>query len=715
MSAGFLLVVLFQGLSLVLFHPPCDASTLGMTVHVVPLESSEGQTVLAHFTAVVAGPCSDASGVCSAGEDCLVQRYLVPDNGSLPPPGWCVHQWQETVPSQYSHLLTLGLNTELYVSLNATPNIRGFNRQLNRPPFAALPPPLRVRANCPRRFELSVKDLDGDKVRCRFARPDRDECRDCGRYSFVELDEEKCILSFSGEASAGLYLVHLMVEDYIPSPNAGYWLTTPPQSSIPLHLSLSVEEEEDVGCNERPLASDKTPEDKSVLVVLPYQQVKFPVVYMSPLESVSEIAVIGPPGLFRFGFASLGSFAKLSVAWVGSENGSLTQLLPVCFVANTERLQSAPRCVWFSQRELDKLPTGTELKCDDSEMSLLLPLASLGDVNLAELQLNSASCPVDYNSTHLTAHISLSGCGTETVHAGSDLVYTNTLRSVRPYTVVNRKPSLVFPLACRIPAVQARGPHYSVGMPTERETFGDFRLWMEFHPPGEGPMAQFTRRPNFRENPSLQRRVRRQAESDREGAVVLQASGDRNTSVTPMVHGDRFDFLDLHIMSDCEVERTELMVSSCVESETMNFQRNQRFLDKGCLMSADFREIDVPQANAKIYRLDMSKMSTNGTMMYVECVVNLCMSTMPSDLCPDLCRGARVQMPVVNSVFTASYTLRSGPVSLMRTSTAAPTTTTTTTATTTEPGTTGSHAAKQTSCVTTVFVVSVVVFLHRIY
>lgn len=48
-------------------------------------------------------------------------------------------------------------------------------------------------------------------------------------------------------------------------------------------------------------------------------------------------------------------------------------------------------------------------------MTLVLPITSLTNINLAELQLNSPTCPVNYNNTHVTATISLDGCGTKTV------------------------------------------------------------------------------------------------------------------------------------------------------------------------------------------------------------------------------------------------------------------------------------------------------------
>lgn len=60
--------------------------------------------------------------------------------------------------------------------------------------------------------------------------------------------------------------------------------------------------------------------------------------------------------------------------------------------------------------------------------------------------------------------------------------------------------------------------------------------------------------------------------------------------------------------------------------------------------------------------------------MYIRCTVNLCITTMPSQKCPDLCSRNINQRSVVGSLFTSSYTIDSGPVSLVVT-TAAPTTT----------------------------------------
>ncbi len=44
-----------------------------------------------------------------------------------------------------------------------------------------------------------------------------------------------------------------------------------------------------------------------------------------------------------------------------------------------------------------------ELTCDNTAMSLVLPVSSLTNIDLNELQLNSPACPVTYNDTHISA------------------------------------------------------------------------------------------------------------------------------------------------------------------------------------------------------------------------------------------------------------------------------------------------------------------------
>lgn len=552
----------------------------------------------------------------------------------------------------------------------------------------------------------------------------------CETHPFIELQQDKCTLFFTGEAAAGQYFIYLMVEDLIPVPKISHVTNNSPLSSVPLHLSLTVEESS-TSCTDEPLASPETPAEDSVMFALPYEQRKFNIHYVSEAESVSEIALVGPPGLLWTNLTSVGPLAAITVSWTRSDN-KLARLLPVCFLANTNSLQSEPRCVWLYQREMKALPSGTELKCGKSEMTLVLPVASLTDINLDELQLNSATCPVRYNSTHLTASISLSGCGTKTVHAGNELVYTNTLHSVRPYTMVSRKPSLILPLACRIPATLVKGPQYQVSMPTEAEVFGVVLVWLEMHVPGEGPLSPFTSNARFRTNNIFRGRFRRQVESE------TQSNSTSNSSSSMPAVGSRFDFLDLHVMSNCSVDRAEMVVSKCIQSENEDFSDSRPIVEQGCMISNESFEIITSQNNSKVYRLNLKTIGVNGTTMYIQCTVNLCIATMPSQSCPDLCTRSSSARTLIGSVFTSSYTIKSGPISLVVTTPAPSTPSTASTATTannaaasnanaatttaaaannatTNATATTSHAPEKTSSIISAVILTTISgFLHRI-
>lgn len=151
------------------------------------------------------------------------------------------------------------------------------------------------------------------------------------------------------------------------------------------------------------------------------------------------------------------------------------------------------------------------------------------------------------------------------------MVYTNTLQSVQPYSVVRRRPSLILPLACRIPGVQAKGPQYNLDMPMEREVFGDFAIEIQVHLPGEGPMGIFTRIPSFTIDESNPNRVRRNAKPS------LQTT---DNSIRAAV-GSKIDILYLHLISNCSIGRAEMKVSNCIESETEDFTTFHPIIKQG--------------------------------------------------------------------------------------------------------------------------------------
>ncbi|KAM9422819.1 uncharacterized protein ACWYII_020383 isoform 2-T2 [Salvelinus alpinus] len=668
---------LVVALGLLLPYPVCEATSLGAVVNVVPLEKSGGNMVRAHYTVISALPCPTFSGVCQTGEDCVVHTTSLPYTGQKPASGWCVRQWQRTIPSNYKANVNVGSNVNVFLFLWAGPSNQSNPLRLNQPPYCSLPPPLRARVNCPHHFPLTVKDLDGDTVLCRFAQADLGECLDCPQNNFLQMEEETCTLLYNGKSSAGQYSVQLMVEDFSRQTQ-----TNKPKalSSIPLHLSLTVEEASS-SCSAEPVTTGLTPTGGATISVLPYEQINVPVTFHSDLESVSEIVVVGPPGLFRTALETKGSLATMNLTWIQSPN-NLPPLLPICFLANTNSLQSEPRCVWLYQRQMETFPTGTELTCEKTEMHLVLPISTLKNLIVSELQLNHPSCSVTSNSTHVMARISLTGCGTKRVHSGSEMVYTNTLRSVRN-TVISRQPTLIMSLACRFPGVEAKSPRYTINVPSEQETFGIVKFWLEFYRPGEGPMANRTKIPKFRHLLPFSQRVRRE------------------TSVRT---ASRLDTLDLHVFSNTSLDRAELMVDKCMESETEDMADSLCILDQGCSAGNGTLEILTSTSTVRVYRINLSTIKTKGTMMYVECTVYLCVTTRPSQKCPDQCDRASSNQVMVDNLLTRSYTIRSGPVSLVPTTAALATTTvvaatspTGTISTTAAPTTTASNAPAEDS------------------
>ncbi|XP_053722497.1 uncharacterized protein LOC128759514 [Synchiropus splendidus] len=653
MLNNLMLKILVQVLVLLGSAPTCVASSLGLSVHVVPLESEAGRKVRAHFTAIAPQPCPPLTGLCAESEDCEVHKTSTPFTGSKPDSGWCVRQWEKTVSSQYSGTISLGSSTGVFVKIKADPHIRANNRRLNQPPFVALFPPLRVHENCPSYFPLTVKDLDGDKVKCRFAQADQGECLNCAPHLFIQLDEEKCVLTFNGQAPAGQYFIYLMAEDRIPIPKQRVQVPQDPLSSVPVHLSLTVEKTSS-GCQAVPEATGRTPKKHSTFYVLPYEDVQFKVHFSSQQEKIEEFAVVGPLTLSRTGFNSEASEASMTMSWVRADN-TLPRLLSVCFAANTKSLQSPPICVWLHQRELRVLPPGTELTCNNMEMKLVLPIATLSNINLEELQLNSPDCPIENDGTYLTARISLVGCGTKTVASGTELIYTNTLQSVRPWTIVSRKPSFILPLACRIPGVQASGPWSSSLLPTEEETFGKLTFWMEVHLPGEGPFAPFTRTPVFRTVPRFGRAHR---------GLVFKGNDTDNTTISQLSIGSKLNYLDLTILCNTSFESAEMVVDDCMQSLSEDMSQSTPILQNGCVSETEAAEIETTVSYSKVYRMDLSDLPSTNKRMYVECLVSLCIATLPSLKCPDRCTRERSNSNILSSLFTKTYTIKSGPVSL---------------------------------------------------
>ncbi|XP_023673002.1 uncharacterized protein [Paramormyrops kingsleyae] len=517
----------------------CESTSLGTVVNTMPLGNKDGTQMMALYSILAPLPCPSLPQMADTGPD-----YVPPLQGLFPAPGWCLCQWQNVTPSIYTSTINVGDVNET-LQIWSGPSVHPGTHAVNQAPTVALPPPLRVSTGCARHIALSVKDADGDQVCCRFAET---------APTFLQLSQD-CLLSYSGGGDQGQYEVKITVEDFPKTGLEGIHDNTTALSATPLHLSITVTA--GLGpCTAVPVFTEQTPPDGFQFTVLPFEEINITVTAQLETDVVSEIAVVGPPGLWVSPLESgknAGAEASINIIWVRAPN-QLPQLLPLCFTANTESSQSDIRCIWIDQKPMDILPSGTVLLCLKKEMHLILPVTSLPHLSFTDLQLNHPSCPISYNDTHVTAVISLTGCGTKVVHSGSELIYTNTLQTVHPLSTISRHPSFVLSLACRFRESLVRDNPQLVSLPSEKETFGIPHFSMEFYRPGEGPLSLGTK---------MKTRKRRA------GASVQRAG--------------RVDVLDMYVYSNSTVGHAELIVGTCVLSSTATFEVTQPIIEEGCM------------------------------------------------------------------------------------------------------------------------------------
>ncbi|TRY96324.1 hypothetical protein DNTS_021825 [Danionella cerebrum] len=522
----------------------------------VTIELLEGSTqVQAHYSAIFRSPCSSP------------HTLLL---GGYPAPGWCFRHWEETIPQ--NHTLQLG-SLSLYSRANLL--VRPDTHQQNRPPYIALPPPVRFQAACPRQVSLFVVDLDRDQILCRFLKNDLD--------GFLQLHEEECLLLYKGGVSEGQFWVQIT--------------------------------------------------EGSMLHLLPFQELSLNITAQSRDQDLNEIAVTGPSGLHVSSLRKeLGFQSSVGLSWVRGPN-QFPHLLPVCFSANTKSLQSDIRCIWIHQK----------LSCDEQrlQMSLVLPITFLQNLNFSGLHLNDQTCPVIYNSTHISCTFALTACGTKRMHLGSELLFTNTLRSVTPTSSISRVPSLVLPLACRFASQKTNSLSSRITLPEEHKTFGVVSFWLEFHAPGEGPLASETRLPRLR-------------------------WGTNSSRVRNLRSTGRMEMVDLYVFSNSSESRAELMVSGCVQSDSPDFSSTRPLLDHGCASGKGTLEIITSTSSVRVFRLYLSSLKIQGDTMFVQCQVHLCVTTTLTQKCPDPC-AISPESQIVDSLLSRSYSVRSGAVPLVNT------------------------------------------------
>ncbi|XP_033913523.3 uncharacterized protein LOC117434912 [Acipenser ruthenus] len=648
-----------------------DFSYLGSSFSLEPSGGENSMEVLLRYRVLSSSPCPAASkGLCG------VLNCTSPSQqgaqGSSPAPGWCQAQGEVVARTDRSSTLQLSSSgccwsqsvaprLQFVLPMRVELGVRSDTGSPNSPPQAALLPPVRLPQNCATSFNLSVSDREGDVVRCRFGQRARAECTLCSRQAFLQLDEELCMLWYTGGAAQGSYAVELIVEDY---PRAAvtlthtqgtrtippYSSTGAPLSSTPLHFTVTVEGESSE-CKPglaRPGFTEPTPANGETVSVLPYDEVAFTISAVSS-DMVSDIAVLGPPGLVLSklweGQRAGVRVVSANVSWTGTSRKD-PRSKPICFSASTKRFQSEPRCIWIAQQVTIAPPPGTVLQCLEERMKLFLPRTALPQIGESDLQLIDPACNITGNSTHFLLDIPLTGCGTRIQEEDSYLVLVNVVSSrvssQAPGAVITRIPSLRFPLACRFKAGGQVTGEVSVPQGPKDEAFGKFTFDIKFR----------------RELPA---------------AVGAARVGDVDKMDTPF-ELDPSKPLYLQVNASCNITGVELVVESCWISETKNTTRSgdSSFIDQGCMAAGGKVQLVLDELNEKIYQINLTSLIPARIVpeVYIHCSVKLCMTMSSETRCPSLCpsrsssesssRSSLLRQSLESSLFTVS----AGPIRL---------------------------------------------------
>ncbi|XP_041075360.1 uncharacterized protein LOC121295093 [Polyodon spathula] len=652
--------------------PASDFSYLGSSFSLEPSGRENSTEVLLLYRVLSASPCPAASkGLCG------VLNCTTPSqqgaHGSSPSPGWCQAQGEVIVHVEHSSTLQLSSSGCCW-SQSVAPRLQfvllmrvelGFRSDTgspNSPPQAALLPPVRLPRNCATSFSLGVLDREGDVVRCRYGQRARAECTLCSHQAFLHVDEELCVLWYTGGGAQGTYAVELIVEDY---PRAAvtlthtqgtrtippYSSTGTPLSSTPLHFTVTVEGEspECMPGLARPGFTQPTPANGETVSVLPYDEVTFTISAVSS-DMVSDIVVLGPPGLVLSNLWEEKTagvrVVSANVSWTGTSRQD-PRSKPVCFSASTNRFQSEPRCIWIAQQTTIEPPPGTVLQCLEERMKLFLPRIALPDINESDLQLIDPTCNITGNSTHFLLDIPLTDCGTRIQEEDSYLVLVNVvssrLLSQDLGAVITRIPSLRFPLACRFKAGGLVTGMVSIPQRPKDEAFGKFTFDIKFR----------------RELPAV---------------AGVGRIGDMGKMDTPF-ELDPIKPLYLQVNASCNITGVELVVQSCWTAESKNTTRSgsSSFINNGCGSSGNV-ELMMDELNDKIYKINLTSLIPARIVpeVYIHCSVKLCMTMSDTDPCSPNCSSSRSFSSksysrsafLLQSLESSLFTVSAGPIRL---------------------------------------------------
>ncbi|MGH0143251.1 UNVERIFIED_CONTAM: hypothetical protein FKN15_040281 [Acipenser sinensis] len=219
----------------------------------------------------------------------------------------------------------------------------------NRSPITTMPPQIRVPKNCPTTF-LLAHDPDGDNVRCRYGTRNNLECSACKTVPDFTLDENSCILSFSGSSSPGVHMFELVLEDF-PRQNTTLKYhdgtstvkypvsqdASDPLSKIPLQFLVIVGSAAPSCVLGEYIPKYITPTvHHGALIKTSFgKEFSFPISTVSTKSVIKDIEISGPLNIERtFEYDNVTGVGKAVIKWTPTVN-DIGDYIPICFIAQT--------------------------------------------------------------------------------------------------------------------------------------------------------------------------------------------------------------------------------------------------------------------------------------------------------------------------------------------------------------------------------------------
>ncbi|KAK2920444.1 hypothetical protein Q8A73_002648 [Channa argus] len=318
--------------------------------------------------------------------------------------------------------------------------IRSDTGQSNRPPVTSVLPLIRVPRNCPRSFNVTVFDPDGDQVRCRVPTdPDTNECKLCSLPRDFSLDQSECTLERNIRGAR-------CVISSAPS-----FQTAAPLSELPVQFSVLVD-------NDAPscLHGDFIP------------------IFLRPTLSngVNLLAFVNN---------------TLEIKWTPTQN-ELDDHFPICFVSEAKTsddnsvFHSELRCVIVYVAHHKATVT-----CNQTTIMVEVKKDDLIRHNENNLHLNDLMDPAcdlaaRSNTTHLMAVMSLKTCGTKIEEDDDNIFFKNQITTSDTNETISRTNDVEIAFLCVYPkrANMTLGFTHKNPYSFSEKSFGTFNFQFEF-------------------------------------------------------------------------------------------------------------------------------------------------------------------------------------------------------------------------------------------